>query len=676
MKPNKIHRLVIVTVLYLFTYTAYVHADDYLAFNVIGKVQYEKSGQLVDLNMKERFPVNAVVHIPQGAKLEVLNEKDRQRYILSKPGKGTVTVLAQATGNRTMELTMRYITYVKKQMTNKGLTSKQRLTDFATVTRHKAEVADENEQPKSFADKMKEKFNAFRNASAEKFKSFRDECNKKYTEFVRKAWEEFGSVEPLKCPQIPEVEPKVYNPEQDEPKVEPKSEPKVEPKAQPKAEPKVESKNEPKNDPVAEPKKELQPEAPAKPEAPRQNLELLHPKIIIEPIKPEDLEQPQPLEIIPEHKIDADQIDFSHIPFEFYGTELSVRLSELQRLHLPTIQPNDVANQLEKLNTPEYNNLLIDCLNIRKEHQFCDWAYLLMLKSLSDEYCGSGTNEAALMCGWLYAQSGYQVRYASSIDNEHLYLLIASKHSVYDKSGYIIDGTNYYPLEDISGRVNVCKAPMEQEKSMSLYVAQDQKFDMKSKGTRTIKSARFPDFNFTVDINQNLIDFYANYPSSCINNDFTTRWQMYANTPLDETVKDVIYPVLKEKLSGMKDIDAVNHLLNLVQTGLEYKYDEEVWGEDRAFFAEETLNYPFCDCEDRSILFTRLVRDLLGLKCVLIYYPGHLGAAVNIPSGARGTYYNYNGADYTVCDPTYIGADAGMQMSMFSNDDATLIALE
>ena len=112
MKPNKIHRLVIVTVLYLFTYTAYVHADDYLAFNVIGKVQYEKSGQLVDLNMKERFPVNAVVHIPQGAKLEVLNEKDRQRYILSKPGKGTVTVLAQATGNRTMELTMRYITYV------------------------------------------------------------------------------------------------------------------------------------------------------------------------------------------------------------------------------------------------------------------------------------------------------------------------------------------------------------------------------------------------------------------------------------------------------------------------------------------------------------------------------------------------------------------------------------
>ena len=34
------------------------------------------------------------------------------------------------------------------------------------------------------------------------------------------------------------------------------------------------------------------------------------------------------------------------------------------------------------------------------------------------------------------------------------------------------------------------------------------------------------------------------------------------------------------------------------------------------------------NCEDRAILFTRIVRDLLGLKCILIYYPGHLASAV------------------------------------------------
>jgi hypothetical protein len=41
---------------------------------------------------------------------------------------------------------------------------------------------------------------------------------------------------------------------------------------------------------------------------------------------------------------------------------------------------------------------------------------------------------------------------------------------------------------------------------------------------------------------------------------------------------------------------AANMLLNWVQMGLTYAYDEKVWGHDRAFFAEESLFYPFCDC--------------------------------------------------------------------------------
>lgn len=34
-----------------------------------------------------------------------------------------------------------------------------------------------------------------------------------------------------------------------------------------------------------------------------------------------------------------------------------------------------------------------------------------------------------------------------------------------------------------------------------------------------------------------------------------------------------------------------------------YEYDNKVWGHDRALFAEETLYYPYCDSEDRSIVF-------------------------------------------------------------------------
>ena len=96
----------------------------------------------------------------------------------------------------------------------------------------------------------------------------------------------------------------------------------------------------------------------------------------------------------------------------------------------------------------------------------------------------------------------------------------------------------------------------------------------------------------------------------------------------------------------------------------------------RAFFAEESLHYPYCDCEDRSILFTRLVRDLLGLPCILVYYPGHLAAAVRFSRRVDGDYLALDGERYTVCDPTYIGAPVGMTMPGMDNRSASVIRLE
>ena len=98
-------------------------------------------------------------------------------------------------------------------------------------------------------------------------------------------------------------------------------------------------------------------------------------------------------------------------------------------------------------------------------------------------------------------------------------------------------------------------------------------------------------------------------------------------------------------------------------------------GHDRAFFAEETLYYPYCDCEDRAILFTRLVRDLLGLKCILVYYPGHLASAVCLKQQVNGDYILLDGDVYTICDPTYIGAPVGITMPEMDNRSAKVIKL-
>ena len=85
--------------------------------------------------------------------------------------------------------------------------------------------------------------------------------------------------------------------------------------------------------------------------------------------------------------------------------------------------------------------------------------------------------------------------------------------------------------------------------------------------------------------------------------------------------------------------------------------------------------YPYADCEDRSILFSRLVRDLLRLPVLLVYYPGHVATAVAFPTEESGDYIMVDGVRYTVCDPTYIGAPVGDTMPGMDNKTAQVMLL-
>ena len=225
-------------------------------------------------------------------------------------------------------------------------------------------------------------------------------------------------------------------------------------------------------------------------------------------------------------------------------------------------------------------------------------------------------------------------------------------------------------------RLNICQAAFPNEKPLSLQISTEPLLRQNASAQRSLQSKRYQDVKAVVNTNENLIKFFDSYPTSMIDNDFGTRWAMYANTPLSQQARQELYPALKRAISGKSQIDAVNRLLNFVQTAFVYEYDDKVWGCDRAFFADETLYYPYCDCEDRSILFSLLVRDLLGLKVVLVYYPGHLATAVNFTESVTGDYLAINGNRYVICDPTFIGAPVGATMPNMDNASAKVILLE
>jgi hypothetical protein len=378
--------------------------------------------------------------------------------------------------------------------------------------------------------------------------------------------------------------------------------------------------------------------------------------------------QPKPFEPIQEVPIDNEET----VTVDFYGVSCKVRISQEANITLKDCLPNTLAYTWHTLSTEAMNNTIRDCLEARIHYNLCDWAYLQVLDTLSQTVCNTH-NGATFLMAYIFCQSGYQMRLAT--DNSRLIMLFASKHNIYDKGFYSIDGTKFYPYGDQPKSLSICDAKFVNEQPLSLYITGEQKLGDVMTSDRTIQAKRYSDMNVTSEVPNELLAFYNSYPSSTIDDNSLSRWAMYANTPLAEKTKELIYPGLKKSVEGCSELLAVNKLLNWVQTGFVYEYDSKVWGYDRAFFAEETLYYPYCDCEDRSILFSRLVRDLLDLDVALIYYPGHLATAVYFQEDVNGDAMLINGRKFIICDPTYIGAPVGAQMPDLEYDKAEAILL-
>jgi hypothetical protein len=152
-------------------------------------------------------------------------------------------------------------------------------------------------------------------------------------------------------------------------------------------------------------------------------------------------------------------------------------------------------------------------------------------------------------------------------------------------------------------------------------------------------------------------------------------WELFAEASLSKEVKEQLYPSLKKTVANLSEKDAANILLNLVQTGFEYKTDDEQFGREKTFFGDELFFYPYCDCEDRSILYAILVKDLLNLEVVLLDYPSHIATAVCFNENVPGDYFNLGGKKYIICDPTYIGAPIGKSMPNLLNVDAKILRI-
>ena len=623
---------------------------------VTGGAEYIDKGHKSPLGKGATLTLETKVYIPYNGSLTVIDEATSKEYTVKSIGWAALEEKLADSKHTVLTRTKDYVKTVLAEVRKTPKVKARYVSDPATVTREKYV---KKEAPQ---DDFRAAFDAFSKKTRQEYDDFRKKCLEDYAKFVRDAWQQFKPEQPVPVPEEEEIVP-VLAPDAD---AETASwfgdQLKKIFKRKNKNKDQANKGNADASKPADKPKSADKP----KPANKEQNVQLTYEKVLP---PPPVVKQPEPLSEVREQQESSND----YMAFDVFGTKCRVRIGDNCKFTLPSVSENDVADAIAKFTQTQFDNMLFDCLQERKNHAFSDWAYYQMLLALTNHFYGENSNEATLALAFLYSQSGYKMRLAQ--DGVKLYMLVASDYMLYNKSYFYIDDSSYFLLEgNREGTLNICRAGFPKESTLSLQISASQDLTDNPTVERTITSRRYSDFSFTIRSNKNYIDFYETYPPSSVNNNFMTRWAMYANTPMDKALEEQLYPQMREKLAGMSKLDAVQHLLNWVQTGLEYEYDDNVWGHDRAFFGEESLFYPFCDCEDRSILLSHLVRDLVGLDVVLVYYPGHLAMAVDFKEDVDGEYYMYDNRKFVVCDPTYIGASVG-QAAMEPNG-ITLILLD
>jgi hypothetical protein len=156
-----------------------------------------------------------------------------------------------------------------------------------------------------------------------------------------------------------------------------------------------------------------------------------------------------------------------------------------------------------------------------------------------------------------------------------------------------------------------------------------------------------------VNTNQFLIEYLNEFPA--------TNLQVYFNAPVSETALKTLDKALMPLLAGKKPEDQVRTLLTFFRQSFIYKTDRDQFGREKYMFSDESLYYPYTDCEDRAVLFSKLVMRYTGLPVIGLEYPKHVSVAVSFPVG-DGDPVTYKARSYFICDPTILGLQVGSKM--------------
>ena len=355
---------------------------------------------------------------------------------------------------------------------------------------------------------------------------------------------------------------------------------------------------------------------------------------------------------------------------DFYGYRLTLPYSgAMQKAFRQRPTPDEIAKGWESLAGSDYKATITQLQQWQTSLQLSDWASARLVSDFATRTAPDQDSQT-LLSWFLLVKLGFDARLAY---NQHLHLLLPADDDVFGVTFFTLKGERYYALPiagntPVSGKVYTYNGQHEAATEAVRFRTPER---FLASGPEREHSLTFTQDGQTITVQFSYPVAQIAYLSSLPQLGLPRYPVLEIPNATRTAIAEQLSPLLKNKTEEQ----AINVLLNFVQNAFRYETDEQQFNEENYLFPLETLHYDASDCEDRAALFSQLVHDLTGLTVVLLDYPGHVAAAVAFSGEVKGDSLMYNGRRYTVTDPTYINATAGMAMPKYAANAPEVISL-
>lgn len=482
-------------------------------------------------------------------------------------------------------------------------------------------------------------FEQWMKQETQSYQEYRDKRDKEFTSFLKTQWKEMQTFQGVKRDSTPK----------------PVSIPVAPPAPQPEPVPMT---------PVPEPAPHPIPDKPA--DKPITDITPPVPVIKVPPIKPAPVLPP--IKPIPAPALPKGET----VSIDFYGQSLRFSFDPKLRVRLASrLDERAMSDYWSTVSRADFEALLKQLETERQPLQLNDWGYAMLVHKLAQAIQPGDNNGQSMLSWFILTKSGYNARIA--YDSSRVYLLLPAQQQLFAAPYFTFDNVRYYALDFDGSKQQLGRVFTYDGQYPGASKRLDMRVDraLNTKRAETHRVLRFSyggkDYQVNVAYDKQTVKFFETYPQMDIG--------MYFIADVNKATGNPILQQLKPIVEGKSEPEAVNILLRFVQTAFKYKTDESQFGKENYLFPEETLYYPYSDCEDRAVFFAWLVRSLLGLEVIGLDYPGHVAAAVHFNEQVPGDAIRYDNKRFVITDPTYINARAGMTMPEFRNRSPGVIKL-